>query len=234
MKRTRMLAGSVALISALSACSDSTDTVGTPQIPRPTAARAAVLANLEARLQAADSNYPESRLGDLLPNGAYGGQQTGEVGRALAVVVGNVVDARAGAAYYSPGDAPRSTQLEDFSDARAQWRVIEVTLNPTHIWGRVVADEPIVFGLVVDSEVDPASALLGASSLGNVVVVLDQPGFFSHSPDLAPVRQNGALLGNVSEDGKLAFPLLPDSKRFLAGIETVQDLAAAAHDPGTP
>jgi hypothetical protein len=183
-----------------------------------------LLDNLATRSSGMNARQLARNFAEYLPNQLFivGGSNAKPA--AAGVVRGTVVDAVGARGYYVPGgldaDAPSGTATK-FDDARAQWRIIDITIEVQDAVGLDVGDRVHV-GVVVDGQ-DTKALLRGARSLGPVVAILDGQGFFKADPKLFNVAGFGSLLGMVEPDNSIRFETLGShSNKFVGALTTWQ------------
>lgn len=168
----------------------------------------------------------ESDLEDLVPNHEFTVQGESPQTLAEGIVFGSVQKAVPGAAYAAAADDTVDVEVP-FSSSRAQWRVVVLTIKVDHGLGTFDGRNKVTVGAVIDGVLDPAVAIEGYKALGRVALVLNRPGKFAFDPELYSIRQSGALLGLVSDDGAIDFPALgAESADFVGDLDTVTDVVA--------
>lgn len=172
---------------------------------------------------------PERTLEDLLPNRSF--SIDGEPARPLAagVVVGTVDAIEPGAAYAAGQDSPGGTRIP-FDDPDALWRLMIASLDVERSVGSVPEAGVVRVVLPIDGDVDPAAFSRDVEAMGTVIAVLDRPGAFAADPSAHPVRWDGVFLAPVDSAGGFTFAALGDAaEEFQAGLDTVDEVMAAAH-----
>lgn len=119
--------------------------------------------------------------------------------------------------------------LSDFASSEAQWRTVDVTLRVERSWG--LSGDTVKFGLPIGSSLDPKEFIDGLKSMDSAIVVLTSPGFFQYDVKLYAVGMSGGLLGTTREDGRIRFPALENESKFLAVVDTLEELDAEASQP---
>ncbi len=176
-------------------------------------------------------------LAEYLPNQTFvfDGKPSGPASE--GVVKGSVVQAVGAQGYYVPsGDAESGTAI-GFDDPRAQWRVIEATIEVEDSIG-LGNPETVGIGVVVDVS-DTKSLVNAVKNLGTVVVVVGGQGFFKFDKELYYAERVGSLIGQVSSDGRITFPALATTEEtkesaFVAGLDTWEAIKAEAAQPKEP
>lgn len=185
--------------------------------------------NISAQRQAVKARQVARTLEEYLPNQLFVVGDGPAKPEAVGIVRGTVIDAVGARGYYIPGDAPDAdapggTEVA-FDDPRAQWRVIDITVDVEDTTG-IDPVKQVHIGVVADGP-DTDSLLRGARSLGEVVVVLDRQGFFKSDPQLYNIGDFNALLGTVRADGTITFPALGDeADEFVGDLTTWEDVDA--------
>lgn len=115
----------------------------------------------------------------------------------------------------------------------ADWRLVAFTLTVDEGLGAFEPGSVLEVGLAVDSGMRSEEVVRGLGDLGQVVVGLDEPGFFSADRRLYSVRGDGSLLGVVAADGRISFPAMQDddARAFVGDVDTVDELVEAARKP---
>lgn len=182
-------------------------------------------ASAESRL------VPEESLADLLPNRQF--SVNGAPARTLSagVVVGLVVGVEPGAAYVAGGDTPGGVEVP-FDDPNAAWRLMVVTLDVDEAVGSLPEDGAVRVVLPLGADVDPETFSQDVEAMGTVIAVLDPPGAFEVDVSAHPVHWDGVFLAPIDADGGFTFAALgDDAEPFQAGLDTVDELMAAAAEP---
>lgn len=182
-----------------------------------------LFANLAGQRGAVDAREVARNLADYLPNQSFAIGDAPARPQSAGVVLGTVVKAKGIQGFYVPGDGPTADASSgtpiDFDDPRAQWRVIDATIQVKDAVGLDPADV-IDVGIVI-SDRDTNSLVRGVKSLGEVVVVLSRRGFFRFDPDLYNLAGFNSLLGTVDRDGEISFRALDDGgKEFVGPLTT--------------
>jgi hypothetical protein len=174
----------------------------------------------------------EKTLAELLPNRLFSVDGREPAPLAAGIVVGRVAAVTEGRGYVIEGDDADSMKEVPFDTEDVLVRTIDVTLEIAQGWGEVTAESTISFGARIGGrEEDPQSAIDNWSQLGEIIVVLNAPGWYKYDPTLYSVRQSGSLIGTVSEDGTISFPAMAErEQQFLHGTPTLSDLEKAANE----
>lgn len=158
---------------------------------------------------------------DAMPQVRYvidGGQP---ISVADAYVVGNFVDAKAGASFRWTEDASEETRHAlDFNAEGAQISTIHVTLRiqrsitdpnqPDAVRKGLSPGNDVTFGLALSAPVNVDAAEAELKALGQLVVLLYRPSpVFDYRDDLWAVLEDGAFLGHVRR-GVVEFPAFKD------------------------
>lgn len=222
------LHGSFAVITILALCgacgSNGPDGVRSDTATSSDAsAHGYLIGNIQAMSHAVDRRILARNLPEYLPNQEFVIDKGQPAPEADVVVLGTVTAAHGARGFYVPGDAPdadASTGTEtEFEDSRAQWRVIELTVAIKDSVGSPVGQQEHV-GVVVDGA-DHKRLVAEAAQLGDVVLVLEKPGFFKFDEKLRQVDNLGTLIGQVAPDGTLGFPALgEDGSQFMGDLTT--------------
>lgn len=192
-------------------------------------ARAYILGSLESRVGGLQQSVPEQSLADLLPNHEFAIDGAKAQALSPGLVIGTVTSAEAGRSYTVDGEDAASGIEGPFTDEAARWRVAVITIEPDSAFGDVAGEGDVHVGVVVDGGLDPRDALASLAALGRVAVVLGEDGRYAFAPDAWSIRQSGALLGVIDDEGTLSFPALGvDEEAFLSGITTVRELEGEA------
>jgi hypothetical protein len=175
----------------------------------------------------------EHSLADLLPNKTFSVDGSAQQQLAENVVVGVIAEVTEGSGYVIAGeDAPTGT-LVPFSDRRAWWRTIDVTLNVEEAFGEGIEDGDVIrFALPLNASDNAASVMKGIASMGKVVVVLDEPGRFAYDKALYSVHWDGVFVAPITDDGAFTFAALGESApAFQNGLDSVEELRREALRP---
>jgi hypothetical protein len=192
-----------------------------------------VLANLEQRASVQEGSYIETSIDDVLPSREFEIEGAPAEPLAEGVVIGEITAVEPGSGYVIEGADAADGVAVPFDTADALWRVLVLTVETEKRLGDVDA-KTIEVGVVIDGADDADRAEEGYLSLGRVALVLNEPGKFSFDPSLYSIRQSGALLGLVSESGKISFPALgSESAQFLGATNTVAEVVAESADKPT-
>lgn len=172
---------------------------------------------LRRQASIASSEWPDSRITEGLPRRGTESEEIHD-----AAVSGEVIDVEPGAAYVNRDDAERATRVP-FDSPEAQWKVFRVTVRPDWV---LESDAPTPeFGLVTSAETraaDVESGLVGT----DVLVLLEEPGWFKFDADLPNIGHSGELLGRVGASGALSFPVMEAgaSDAYLGDVTTLGEL----------
>lgn len=137
-----------------------------------------------------------------------------------SVVIGRVISAEIKSSHGVVGES-----IVDLppGSSEAMWSMAAVELDVEEAWGDLVGEEPATFVLPIRGE-DAERQLASIRSLGRIVVFLLD----------GRVARNEALLGLVTDDDQITFPVAIGAKgsdvndeRFFEGIDTVAELRAA-------
>lgn len=164
------------------------------------------------------SEWPDRKITQALP---LRGREVGEIHD--AAIAGEVIGIEPGAAYVNRDDAERATRVA-FDSPEAQWKVFRVVVKPQ--WALEASTAGAEFGLVTSAEtraVDVESGLVGT----DVLVLLEDPGWFQFDAELPNIGHSGELLGRVGDAGVLSFPVMEphDSEAYLGGVTTLGELS---------
>lgn len=190
-----------------------------------------VVDSLRARHEVADGVVLYQNLSELLDTTTYVMGDAAPVALTEAVVRGRVVEVREGGAFTVEGkDAPGGT-LTTFDDPRAHWRTFHADLVVDEVISGS-AQQRVTFGLALGTELDVKAVRRDLVGLGEVVLFLARSPVFNDDAVWGTVG-DGALLATLDEHGRLALPVLPQSEatQLLAGVQTIDDLRAAARGP---
>lgn len=153
------------------------------------------------------------------------------------LVVGKVTEVRHGdAIIYKDGDLVNEEPVPtrtDWEDAGVAYRDLIVTVSPKNTVGADVAekDGPISFRLTIVPGSDPDKYEAAVRNLGTVVLLLSDSPAPQHKGEYVPARGLSGI-GVVDDSGRLSFPGMGEGQEtFMAGIDTVQELVAAASQP---
>lgn len=188
-----------------------------------------LIGNIRAMSDAGDRRTLARNLAEFLPNQQFVVADAQPEPDSSVVVRGEVTGAVGARGFRVPGDGPESDAASgvelDFDDPRAQWRVIDVTVAVKDSVGDAAADEEHL-GIVVDGA-DHERLVKEAAKLGEVVVVLDEPGFYTFDRKLRQVDDLGTLVGQLDPDGAITFPALDGGgSAFMGGLTTWSALKA--------
>ena len=203
-----------AVLTALSGC--ATDDKLT--------ARDEVIQHLKTRTSAGVSIWYDEALSDMLPSTRF--VIDSQPARSLvdAFVVGHVVEVGPGNGYVNRRSS-EPDEAVDFNARDVLWRTIELTVDVDRAWP---SDLPkrLILAVAIDGDFDAGRAIDGLQSFNRVAVAVDNRNFYG--PGVYAVARNGALLGEVDENGTTTFPLLPDAVDYMGGVDTVAEIADAA------
>lgn len=177
-----------------------------------------LFAELQRQASIVSSEWPDDKIADALPEPKTEASEVHD-----SVIAGKVIAVEPGAAYVNRGDSVRASRVSFDSD-EAHWRVFRVTIEPE--WTLEAEGPTSVFWLVVSaqtSEADVRSGLIGT----DVIALLKQPGWFEFDRTLPNIGHSGELLGRVSPDGSLSFPVMTSEtheEEYLGGLDTLQEL----------
>lgn len=187
------------------------------------------ISHLQARHEARDAVYIDQNLQQLLPNQEYSVSGESAAPLVAGIQSGVITSIAPGAGYAVDGDADSGTVVDPFSDS-ALWRVVELTVSTDQSVGSV-ATRTMRVGLAMDAEADYESfknGLIGQQ----VILPVEEQGFFRHDPSLFSIAHGGSLLGIIGQDNSLHFPVLDadEEETYAAGITTVPELFREASE----
>lgn len=196
-------------------------------------------ARLRALIDGAYSNrdyvFVPGSLAEYLPNRRYRGPDGRVTTLTDAVVVGRVVSVTPGRAHYWPEDDEAGPGIEvPFDDPRATSRTVHAEVAVTEVIAGEVTQRTIVVGFGIgtsSTELDTLTA--GLPALGDLVLFLRRSGVFGYDPAVWGVAEDGAMLAEVEDGGRLSFPAIEPyrAERYLARNPTVDSLRAAGRQP---
>lgn len=186
------------------------------------------VAHLAARAEATDEVSLEHSLAELLPNQKFSIAGARPEPLAAGFVIGVITSFEPGAGYVVDGDEGSPGRVVSFEEPDALWRVAELEVAVESSFDGAIEDgSTIRVGLAFDGPIDPRTMENGLVDR-RVLMVLDQPGLFSHNSALYSLGGAGSLLGFV-RDGDVSMPLLGESEEaFVGSLDTVKELTAAA------
>lgn len=226
------LTGAVAVAVSVSCGSEGAHVaVSDPRISTDEA-REVLFGALRGRWERSDGTRLFVTLDDLLPNRGPAVTERPISERAVVATVDKVTEGRG---YLMPSEG--EPVPVDYDDPRADRRTVHVRVTPLEDLSGGVPGDPLVVGLV--TEVPPDVMELALSSLGQVVLFLAGPSrALPGEPGVAALAAEG-VLPVVAADGRLSLPALEGDVRgrqeaaaLLAGSETLEELRAAAREPG--
>jgi len=196
----------------------------------PSSATDYVLSQSAERRELSDSVGRETNLSEVLPNHlfAVGDRTPAPLGAGL--VFGTITAATPGAAYV---EGTGGSEKVDFDSPEADWRVLVLTVEVDSAVGAVSGSSTVSIGMVLDPLADIDLTIEGYKSMGEIIAVLNGPGRYDFDGTLYSVRQEGALLGLVSESGEISFPAVREESAFIGDLHTVADVLAEATAPVT-
>jgi hypothetical protein len=186
-----------------------------------------LLTHLNARSHSLDAFWLEASLAEMLPAQQFSINGGPAASRTSALVIGQVVQVRAGIGFSHPNDAASSIEVS-FDSPKALWRTVEVTVAVEQAWGKLTGQEKVTFAVVIDRGANATSAIRGLRAMGRVVVALDRQGRYAYSPGLYSISHSGDLLGTVDAKGNIQLPVMENGTGFMKGLDTVAELSAEA------
>lgn len=186
-----------------------------------------LFAHLQARSESHDAVWLESSFADLLPSRQFSVNGGPAAARNSGIVVGRVIDVRAGRGFSHKDDAPKGTVV-DFDSEEALWRTVEVSVAVEEAWGRIAGQERVTFAVIIDRGADAGAAVNGLRSLDRVIVSLDRQGRYGYSPALYSISHSGDLFGTVDARGNIKMRAMAHDAGFMKGIDTLAELRAEA------
>lgn len=168
-------------------------------------------------------------LREALPNRTYTIPGVTTFTHSDVALVGRVTAAAKGPAFAHTGEDDVIVPV-DFDDPSAAERAVDVHVVVDESFGNIEVPRELTFRMGLIGAKDSDLFIDGLSSLGRIAVVLkarqDRDG-----EALIPTEQ-GALIGQIDDAGRLSFPGLGDDKDdFIIGISTVDAFRAAASEP---
>ena len=229
-----------ALIAAalwLTGCG-STDS-STDDGPSAPDAVAYVIETQKTRGERVDMVWISKRLVDYLPNVSVEGAPA--VAVLDTVVVGEVVDAEAGAAYKLPeGDppdrAPNDGQSEvPFDSVEADWKTIHATVKVSQDLSEAPQEsEFVTVGFAIAPSIDAALFMDGLHRMGPAVFFASSDNaVFDYDETVSGVAGEGTLVATVGQEGTLALPFITDAlaDEFLSDSPDLDTLIQASLGP---
>ena len=196
-------------------------------------------ARLRTLIDGANSNRdyaigPES-LAEYLPNRQYRVRNGAITTLTDAVVVGHVIGVTPGRARYWPEDDEAGPGIEvPFDDPRAMSRTLHADVAVTEVVAGRIAEGTLVVGFAIGTSSEALDVMTaGLPALGDLVLFLRRSGVFDYDPAVWGVAEDGAMLAEVEEGGRLSMPAVEPyrAERFLARHPTLDSLRAAAQQP---
>ena len=187
---------------------------------------------LRSRHQVADAAAPYRDVAELLGNTTYRIGSLSPVARTEAVVRGRVTDVGEGRAFEAEGeDSPGGTRIQ-FDDPQAQWRTFHAVVEVAEVISGSAADT-ITVGLALGPDLEVETVRRDLVGLGELVLFLDRSPVFAYDVGVHGTVGDGAFLATLDSQGRMGLPVLTveESAQLLAGVETIDDLRAAARDP---
>lgn len=186
-----------------------------------------VLDQLRDRRQAASRTLPYDSITDLLPNTTYRMGEGPEFQFSTVVITGTFGDVTPGRAY-GPEESADGLEVPFDSDD-ALWRTYHVEVDVDRVLAGVRPSDPVVMGLALNGSADLAGVREDLVELGTVVLFLGPSQVFEYADGVLGSAQDGELIGTLSADGSITFPVLSreDSAALANGV-TVASLEAAA------
>lgn len=220
MRASRTAVVLLAVGISLSACS-----LGSP----------GTLEALRNRSEGAGSCRPYDSLDDLLGNTRFGLGEAEPTALTVAVVTGRFKSVAPGRAFVVDGaDAPGG-QAVDFDADDAVWKTVEAQFVVDHVVsGQAVVGDQLTIGLAFGPEIDPNRADRDLRDLGRSLLFLNKSPVFAYDSSVYGTADDGSLLANVADDGRLSLPVRgPDeAKALLQETPTLASIDAAAAKPG--
>ncbi|MGL5827259.1 MAG: hypothetical protein ACRCYU_20960 [Nocardioides sp.] len=195
-------------------------------------AQSVLFADLRKWDEAASVAWRERSLAEVLPNTKAWVDDGRDQPRRLSdlAVIGRVSSVEPGRGF-EPSDESGSDREVSFESEAAAYRTLEATVNVTQAWGTVVRPESVIVAIPIRSGVEAATAMAAVESLGTVVLVLENQGFYSYAPRSWRIARNNALLGLVAKGEKLSFPALSEGSEYFEGADTLDEFARMASQP---
>lgn len=150
-----------------------------------------------------------------------------------AIVAGRVVKVEPLRAQIWSDTDDETYEAVDFDDPKADSRAVSVTMKVTDTIGVKATDGMFTFtvGVIAAGHDDPYAYMESLRGLGDAVFVLERSenGF---KPGEYKPAAGAVLIGQISKDGSLSFPVLGEhEKEFVQGIDTLDALLAEAKKP---
>ncbi len=125
--------------------------------------------------------------------------------------------------------AEASTRV-DFTDVRADWRTIHLTVAVDRQFGGGDAvGRTVRIGFVIGAKTDFNTVRQAFLSMTSNLFILGDSNGYGYDPDLYTLQASGVWLITVGEGGSLSMPALShhDTAKFLGATDTLAEVAAA-------
>ena len=141
------------------------------------------------------------------------------------IVLGTITAVNKGASFsWDVDDEGNEVTVQfPFGDDRAMGHTVHLTVSVSEVIAPQVAEslDEITVGLVVDAGIGFDAVKNDYSGLGTVVLYLKQSAVFDYEPGIYGIFEDGALMGELKDDGNLQFPALLDPETLLDGNRTI-------------
>ncbi len=217
----------IALLGGASACGSSDRDAGGQQ---PSATNYA-MEHVHDRGEGALRLRPFANISQALPTTVLERPDGTRESVLTAVVVGTIESVDDGRAFV---DGERGSSEVPFSAPEADWRTLHLQVEVAEGISSPRVAKRVTVGLAIGGRTDVARMRSDLAALGRVLLPLTSGGaVFAYDPALLSIAEDGQLLGLVGPDDRIELPALDpeEEERFLAGVDTLNELRAAAAGP---
>jgi hypothetical protein len=166
---------------------------------------------------------------DWLPSRLHTGPDGERFSLSDRVIRGHVIDVRPGHGFLTTDQDGAQTVQVSFSDDRAHWMTVHIDVEVRETIAGASSPSIQTIGLAITPQVNFEAYKDGLMQVTDAVWFLDNSSsVFAYDPSVAALTWDGAGMLPV-DGGRLSAPAFgPEEAQFLAGVETVDDLASAA------